>query len=56
VALWAGDIVTLTEADVLTGYTTDLQPSWTLALDVPPGGARRLVAGSDGALYVTVDA
>jgi hypothetical protein len=56
VALWAGDIVTLTEADVLTGYTTDLQPSWTLALDVPPAGARRLVAGSDGALYVTVDA
>jgi hypothetical protein len=56
VALWAGDIVTLTDADVLTGYTTDLQPSWTLTLDVPPAGARRLVAGSDGALYVTVDA
>jgi hypothetical protein len=55
VASWADQLVALTHEGDLIAYTTELEPAWQVGLDLPSGGSRRLVTGSDGALYVLVD-
>jgi hypothetical protein len=57
VAYWSDHIVTVSEAGVLSAYTTDLELAWTAPLAFPTiPGIRRVIPGSDGALYVTLDA
>ena len=54
---WAGSIVTVQPGrDELTAWTPDLDPVWTLDLDVPPPelAGSKLIPGADGALYLVV--
>jgi hypothetical protein len=55
VASWADQVVALTQEGNLIAYTKELEPAWQVGLDLPSGGSRRLVAGTDGAVYVLID-